>query len=756
MPRSVNVSAAALDDAVRRSEAASAQPGSVIPPLDAIAVLEIAESTAAQMQPVATSEALGRYCAQAGEAMRTEPRGNTAQARSFLVAALRHAEAAGDSRTLARATYALGLASLSGDSAAAAGTRGASAAISSPDSVADPTAPADDPCIALGQAGFLRLSGVYAARAALGCTIARARGANDPVLAALAGLRLTRLVLVQAATMANIADTLRSEALGLASRALVDAQQIPDSAVQAALTARLAEAAIDAGTNDLAAISAAADRLRRLPADPAMQAFAESLDGRIALRRGNRILASRAFQQATFFEAQRAQPLMMPTWLLLLAEAEPDRRPTIVQQAYRALESIRALVPPADPVTEESSFTLRMRPVFEAAVAVELADRSGTQDQAQIASAQRIVEAYRQAELQSAFGANCVPSRDPVDPARLRIGEVLLYPILLKDRVELIFVAGGRGTGSTFARLPAGSTVSRDEIARLVDDMVTSASTGNDEEWRTASRTLYDLLIAPVESRLRPNGTLVIVPDGALRALPFAALTDADGKFLVERTRIAIAPALAYSQPGSERGNRALNVVAASLQREVTLPAGTFAKLAGTADEAGVAAGPGGAVIADFRAADLRRALARGRVDVLHLATHAAFNGRSDRSFIVANDEAIPLADLRALIGGNRVRGDELDLLVLSACETAVGDDEASMGLAGTAVQSGAESALASLWSVNDTGTVALMKGFYDRYRGGAGKAQSLRDAQLAMIASGGDAARPGIWAAFILLGGWR
>ena len=241
-----------------------------------------------------------------------------------------------------------------------------------------------------------------------------------------------------------------------------------------------------------------------------------------------------------------------------------------------------------------------------------------------------------------------------------------------------------------------------------------------------------------------------------MRSLPFAALLDGEGKYLIERTRLAVVPALAYSQPGSDRTSRPLSVVAASLQREVSLPAGVFAKLEGTADEASVAAGTNGKFIPDFREADLRRALAGGRVDVRHLATHAAFNGRSDRSFIVANDEAIPLADLRGLIGGSRTRGDELDLLVLSACETAVGDDAASMGLAGAAVQSGAESALASLWSVSDTGTVALMKNFYGAYRGGAGKAAALRDAQLAMIGGGGDFARPGIWAAFVLLGGWR
>ena len=692
-----------------------------------------------------------RYCAAAGEALRLAPDGNQTQAKSFLFAAARYAVAAGDTRLAAQATYQLGLAALSGDAAAGAGTRGAQQATATTPEPAD--AGSVDPCIALARPGFLRLAGRFAARAALECAVARARMAGAPSLAALASLRLTRFGIAQAASMPNTARRVRSEIVPVAIRGLDDARGITDPALRADLTARLAEAALDAGSTDVAAISAA---IASLKGEAGTIAFAAALEGRLALSEGNRAAAATAFQRAVFFEGQRAQPLMMPTWLLLLAEADPARRPALTLQAYRALESIRPLTPALDPVTEESTFSVRMRPVFEAAVAVELAEVGGKQEQARIASAQRIVEAYRQAELQNAFGSNCVPSRDPVDPAKLRAGEVLLYPILLDDRVELLVVAGGDAGGSTYVRVPSGAPTSREAVGRLVDDMVSSASRGTDEEWRAAGRTLYDLLIKPVEARLRADGTLIIIPDGALRALPFAALSDGGGKFLIERTRLAVAPALAFSQPGSDRSNRPLSVVAASLQREVTLPSGVFAKLEGTADEAGVAAGPGGRVIADFREADLRAALSRGRVDVLHLATHAAFNGRSDRSFIVANGEAIPLADLRGLIGANRTRGDELDLLVLSACETAVGDDEASMGLAGAAVQSGAESALASLWSVNDTGTVALMKGFYGQYRAGAGKAEALRNAQLAMIAGGGAGAQPGIWAAFILLGGWR
>ena len=194
------------------------------------------------------------------------------------------------------------------------------------------------------------------------------------------------------------------------------------------------------------------------------------------------------------------------------------------------------------------------------------------------------------------------------------------------------------------------------------------------------------------------------------------------------------------------------------MKNHCSLPAGFFPRLEGTADEARIAASSsrGGLFIADFKKADLVQALSARPVGVLHLATHASFNGRSDRAFVVANGETIPLSELRALIAQNRARGDELSLLVLSACETAVGDDEASMGLAGAAVQAGALSAIASLWQVNDAGTAELMKQFYSRYSSGTSRSEALREAQLALISSSGDNADPNIWAAFTLLGAWR
>ncbi|MBY0519862.1 MAG: CHAT domain-containing protein [Sphingomonas sp.] len=685
--------------------------------------------------------------------MRVDPGGNQLEARQFLVAAVNLARQAGDAAIEARAAYRLGLTLLGGDSAGGTNTRGAAPPKPQPVEAAVVPPTEDDPCRAI-EVPVLRGSAAFMAKAALGCAAVRALEADDADRAALARLRLARTLLADIAIAPFRAVALREESASAARLGLQAAQRIASPSRRALLTGRLAEVMAAANPSNEAIVAAIASMRADASGDVSILAFAAALEGRINLAKGDRTAAAAALERAVFLEGQRSQPLRLPGWLLLLAEARPDRRAALVLQAYRALESIRPILPLNDALTEESVFALQMRPVFEAAVAVQLADAGS--DQARIASVQRIVETYREAELQSAFGANCVPARDPVDPAALRAGEVLLYPILLDDRVELLFVAGGPDGTARFSRLATGTSITRSNVAQLVDEMTRSLVGGGDDRWKDAARALYDLLIKPIEGRLQPGGTLVIVPDGPLRALPFAALIDGNDKYLIERTQLALAPALAYSQPGRDRSGRALKVVAVALQREVDLPAGRFAKLEGTRDEALAAAGPAGTVIDDFRETDLRRALARGHVDVLHLATHAAFNGRSDRSFIVANGEAIPLADLRGLIGEGRARGDDLDLLVLSACETAVGDDLASMGLAGAAVQSGADSAIASLWSVNDIGTVALMKGFYDRYRAGDGKAAALRISQLALIKQAGDLSHPSIWAAFTLLGGWR
>jgi CHAT domain-containing protein len=716
---------------------------------------------------------LAAYCSAAGQAMLIARSGSEYRARSYLVTALGQADLAGSDALRSRILYRLAL--VSRNLAVRPNARSAKRSLVQDDQPllaagagagANGEVPADisqDGCDALASDRLDDRSNWSVSRLALECSIAAASGAQGDSQAALGYLQLARLNLTEILRRPEAAAELRELASAAALKGLGPGLEIADAGQRFEYVTRLSEAAIDAGAAEDKRVSKALAALAAQPiADAGQQAMLLALQGRVALASGQAEKAAALFRSAIFQESQSAQPFRLADWFLLLAAADPARRDAHVMQAYDALQAVRSLMPTFDPLTRESTFALRMAPVFSAAVDVQLSQPAAGNPAGQIASAQRVVESFRQAEIQNVFGADCVPPRVPVDPSQLLPGEILLYPILLEDRVELIYATNaGDGSPTQYQRVTQRNNAGVERINRLVKKAAYELGYGTDDSWEAPATELYALLIQPIEGLLKPGSTLVIVPDGILRRLPFAALRDSDGTLLIQKTAIAIAPSLAYTQPGTALA-RDPSVVAVSLSEAVDLPAGAFGALPGTAAEARMASGlgnpdkPVGLHIDNFRRDQLKAAFEGREIDVLHLATHASFNGRSDRSFIVSDDSAILLSDLRDIISANRTNSEQLALIVLSACETALGDDQASMGLAGTAVQAGAESALASLWEVDDAGTAELMLQFYERYARGEGKAEALRNAQLAMIGSESDFADPRIWAAFTLLGGWR
>lgn len=676
----------------------------------------------------ADSSAQARYCLAAGRAMRLASRGSQQRSQQFLAKALALAAHAGDDQLAADAAWQLALALAGGRAPAARGKRSvASGERIELDSVAGCSL--SDATLALSEIRRNVIEDAFA------CAVQRATIAGDADLHARAALRLARL------------RGSGPDALEPVLAALTDPGQ-GDHSLD--LARELIFLALDLGGEGDPRLATAASRWQAMVAgDPARVAEAAAMAGRLRGSEGTAQL-----RQAVFLESQKAAPLDLPRYMLMLAGADPQHADQHIAGAYDALERVRPLQPAVDPLTEESVFHVRMRPVFERAIGATL--KAAVQDAAGINRAQIIAEAYRSAELQDVLGSECVPARSPVQPADLLPGEVLLYPLLLDDRIELIYATGDDQAGGArrFRRMPANHAVNRATIAQLSQQMTASLS-GTSDDWEGASRALYDALIAPVADLLGEDGTLIVVPDGPLRRVSLAALTAPDGRYLVQQTGLAVVPALSFAEPGREA--RQPVIVAASLEREIDLPIGRFGRLSGTATEAELAAGLRGVLLRDFTREDLADALVSHPASVLHLATHAAFNGRSERSFVVANGETIALPELREMLAANRLRGEVLDLLVLSACETAVGDDDQAMGLASAAVEAGAESALASLWEVSDSGTLALMDAFYDVYHEGAGRSEALRNAQLALIASDDPAlADPGVWSAFTLVGSWR
>jgi CHAT domain-containing protein len=139
----------------------------------------------------------------------------------------------------------------------------------------------------------------------------------------------------------------------------------------------------------------------------------------------------------------------------------------------------------------------------------------------------------------------------------------------------------------------------------------------------------------------------------------------------------------------------------------------------------------------------------------VHIATHGKFERYPEDSFLLTFDDKLNMDQLNQLIGLYRFRDEPLELLTLSACETAAGDDRAALGLAGLAIKAGARSALATLWFINDEASSVLVAEFYRQLLDPTiSKAVALQRAQMKLIQ---DPAyrHPTYWAPFLLLNNW-
>jgi CHAT domain-containing protein len=272
-------------------------------------------------------------------------------------------------------------------------------------------------------------------------------------------------------------------------------------------------------------------------------------------------------------------------------------------------------------------------------------------------------------------------------------------------------------------------------------------------EYLVPARQLYDEIIRPIEPALAAHSvdTLVVVPDEVLRIVPFAALYDGT-RLLVDRYATAIAPSLrlvAAEPLASTAGTALVLGVSQSVEGYVPLP--------NVPNEvAGVHAIEGGDVLLDsaFTRAAFSRELKSGRYSIVHIASHGQFGTDPSRTFVLAFDGKLTMDDLEADIKYGPPRENPLELLILSACETASGDDRAALGLAGVALKAGARSALATLWYINDVASGRLITAFYRGLQSGLSKAQALRRAQMALAADP-RWAHPAYWAPFLLIGNW-
>ena len=306
------------------------------------------------------------------------------------------------------------------------------------------------------------------------------------------------------------------------------------------------------------------------------------------------------------------------------------------------------------------------------------------------------------------------------------------------------------------------------------------------DSYLQSSQELYRALIAPIEKELEANDIdiLVFSMDTGLRLLPIAALHDGE-QFLIEKYALALVPSFGLTDTRYVNLNESqiLAMGASQFQEQAPLPAMPI-------ELESVVSNPRQGEIylnENFTIANFKEQNSRPQpFSIIHLGTHAEFQtGNLNQSYIQFYDEKLEMSQLRDItdeLGWNSAEITPIELLVLSACQTALGDEKAELGFAGLAVQAGVKSALASLWQVSDLGTLALMSEFYDQLSDTLIKAEALRQTQLQMLKqevridegkvqlSNGEnlnlpasfpqgdlsMSHPYFWSAFTLIGNWN
>lgn len=428
---------------------------------------------------------------------------------------------------------------------------------------------------------------------------------------------------------------------------------------------------------------------------------------------------------------------------LLRQQGNREKAIAAYQESVRLLKSLRADLVATSPDVQ-FSFRESVEPVYREFVSL-LVDQPTGKD---LQTARETIEALQLAELENFLRSACLEAKtaqiDQVDTTA-----AVIYPIILPDRLTVIASLPGRSLSVHHTQLP------KDQVEKTLEEMLETLNpVASDQERLQVSNKIYQWLIQPIAKDLEQSQikTLTFVLDGTLRNIPIAALHDGE-HYLIEKYSVAITPGLQLVEPRSLSQSERLKALVGGL----TEGRQGFSPLPGVARESTqIASELTTLVFLDrkFTKQNLQESIQESPFPLVHLATHGRFSSKLSDTFLLMWDDRLTIEGLRTLL---KSRSDKtpIELLVLSACETAEGDQRATLGLAGLAVRSGARSTLATLWAVNDNSTADLMTEFYRSLsHQNLSKAESLRQAQLKLLKNP-TYQHPYYWSPFILIGNW-
>lgn len=476
---------------------------------------------------------------------------------------------------------------------------------------------------------------------------------------------------------------------------------------------------------------------------------------------------------------------------ILIEQQRRDEAISAYTEAFRIAEAIRSDLLSADAesqlpyVTVETLYReyadllLSTVPELDGTAALKNGHSQASknpQHQARLRQARNVIDSLQVAELESFFNANCIEKNAAIDQILQEDQDAaLVHTLLMPDHLEVIL---------TLPNQQLVHYTTQDEnldrpLRDTLDQYYLALTSGADIQ--AYGSQVYDWLLRPaVEAGLLPPAagavakssspssqaisTLIFAPDGELRRIPMATLYTGEA-FLVEKYALSLILGLEIKEP-QPLVRQNLQVLAAGLA-DVSL-----SRVEGYGDLPGVRRELSTINQTDvsvdllqgnaFTQKALERQLKDTDYEIVHLATHGEFGRDRKDTFILAaapdtGDRRDGLIQIDALsqIFRARRRAGTLELLILSACKTATGDDQEVLGIAGATVQAGAKSSIAALWSVDDNASVDFTRALYSHLgKPDISRAEALRRAQVDLLKRYSGRAR--YWAPYVLVGSWQ
>ncbi|MGF1602840.1 MAG: CHAT domain-containing protein [Thermosynechococcaceae cyanobacterium] len=416
------------------------------------------------------------------------------------------------------------------------------------------------------------------------------------------------------------------------------------------------------------------------------------------------------------------------------------------RQAVQALKTLRSDLATSNPGIQ-FSFRDSVQPIYRELVELLLTGDAPSQDN--LIESRTLIESLQLAELDNFFREACLDLQplqiDDIDPTA-----AVIYPIILREQTAILISRPQQPL--RYYRIPHPQA----QVKTRINAFLESLSPAFDDTARLQrSQQLYDWLIRPAEAdqSLANVKTLVFVLDGELRNIPIAALHDGQ-QYLIEKYRLALSPGLQLLAPRPLTATK-LRAISGGISQARQ----GFSALPGVESEIKqISQNVPTTVLLnqDFTQQNLANSIAKEPANIVHLATHGQFSSEASNTFLLTWNGRLNVKEFSELLSkhDSQMSG-AIELLVLSACQTAVGDDRAVLGLAGFAVRSGARTTLATLWPVRDQSTALLMGKFYQFLQTpGTTKAEALQKAQTSLITET-DYNDPFFWAPFVLVGNW-